>query len=490
MLGGHVGDIDHPFALVQPRLDFVAALTDNRLVSSAAMKPPVKTARETYGAFGIARGGPALVVALCGVSLSGLLGLAPSSAVAAPTVFHVAPSGSGSECTVAEPCNIVGALTSLAKAGDVVQAAGNQGSYGLPNSPTMANIVVGQEVTLEGEPGQPMPVLYTEANGLGVELKFAAKIVDFAVHDEKANATAILGTSQSTLERVLATSNNGAGCSAPFESTVLDSACSGAVGIFDDIGGGPAFTNLRNDTFYGTSEGGLFAAAGGTYVIEAVNTIFLSPGPDIRADNLGSATVEVATTHSSYSKASEENGATVTPEGTQGNQTTAPMLANPAAGDLHELATSPTVDAALPSPANGILDLDGNPRVLPSSISCAGPGPGAPDIGAYEFVPANPSCPEPIQTQTQTRTPTPPSGGRVGVKILSLRKHGSTVTLRFAATGGATGFQCRLDRGKWNRCRSPKRYRHLKPGRHRLAVRAVGPSGASAPLRRRFVIAA
>jgi hypothetical protein len=485
-VGGRVGDVDHPFSAREPGLDFAAALADNRLVSFAAMKPPVETARATYGTPGIARGGLALAVALFGASLCGFLGLTPSSAVAAPTVFHVAPSGSGSECTVAEPCNIVGALTSLAKPGDVVQAAGNQGSYGLPNSPTMANIVVGQEVTLEGEPGEPMPVLYTEANGLGVELKFAAKIVDFAVHDEKANATAILGTTQSTLERVLATSNNGSGCSAPFESTILDSACSGSIGIFDDIGGGPTFTNLRNDTFYGTSEGGLFAAAGGSYVIEAVNTIFLSPGPDIRADNLGSATVEVATTHSSYSKASEENGATVTPEGTQGNQAAAPMLSNPAAGDLHELATSPTVDAALPSPANGTLDLDGNPRALPSSISCAGPGPTAPDIGAYEFAPPTPSCPEP------TPTPIPPSAGRVGVKILSLRKHGSTVTLRFAATGGATGFQCRLDRRKWSRCRSPKRYRHLEPGRHSFAVRAAGPAGATlgAPLRRRFVIAA
>jgi hypothetical protein len=327
-----------------------------------------------------------------------------------------------------------------------------------------------------------MPVLYTEANGLGVELGFEARLVDFAVRDENPFKTAIFAQTGSTMERVLATSDNGAGCAAPFESTVLDSACSGSVGIFDDIGGGPAVANLRNDTFYGTSEGGFFAAGGGTYVIEAVNTIFLSPGPDVRAANLGSATVEVAATHSSYSGAVEEKGATLTPEGTQGNQTAAPMLVNPAAGDFRELLGSPTIDAALPSPANGALDLDGSPRALPSTVSCAGSGPALPDIGAYEYVAPTPSCPG----------PTPPSPHKAGVKILALRKRGSTLTVRFAGTGGAIRFQCRLDARKWTGCRSPKRYRHLKPGRHRLAVRAVGPAGTAAlpPIRRRFVIRA
>lgn len=422
-------------------------------------------------------------IALVGASLCALLAAAPSPALAA-TVFHVAPGGSGGACTVASPCNIVEALNKLAKPGDVVQAAGNQGSYGLPNNPTMANVVVGQEVTLEGEPGGPMPVLYTEANGLAVQLEPAARLIDFAVHDERANATAVFGASQVTLERDLVSANNGAACIATFGSSVIDSACSGSAGIYDSIGASfLVTTNLRNDTFYGTSVGGLFASNGGSFVTEAVNTIFLSPGPDIVADNLGSATVEVATTHSSYAKPSEENGATITPEGTQGNQVAAPLLVNPAAGDLHELAASPTVDAALPSPANGLLDLDGNARALPSSITCAGASAALPDIGAYEYAPPSPSC----------AGPTPaPTARRAGARRLTLRKNGTTVTLRFAASGEATKFQCRLDHRKWRACRSPKRYRHLKPGKHRFAVRAVGPVGASfaSPLRRRFVIAA
>lgn len=333
------------------------------------MRPPVENPRSRDDG-----SGPVALRLALAIAFFGAFAMAPATATAAPSVYHVAPGGTGGTCSVAQPCNIVEALSKLAKAGDTVAAAGNQGTYGLPNSPTMANVIVGKEVTLEGEPGQPMPVLYTEANGLGVELGLGAKLVDFAVHDEKQFETAIFAQSGSALERVLAFSNDGAGCNAPFESTVVDSACSGSVGIFDDIGGGPALANLRNDTFYGTSEGGLFAAAGGTYVIEAVNTIFLSPGPDVRADNLGTATVEVAATHSSYSGAAEENGATVTPEGTQGNQTAAPMLGNPSAGDFHELADD---RRGAPESRQRRLRPRRKPALAPVFDHVCGPGAGA-----------------------------------------------------------------------------------------------------------------
>ncbi len=51
------------------------------------------------------------------------------------------------------------------------------------------------------------------------------------------------------------------------------------------------------------------------------------------------------------------------------------------------------------------------------------------------------------------------------------------VKFRFAVTKGkARGFQCRLDRKKWKRCRSPKTVR-VKPGRHVFRVRAIGVDG-------------
>jgi hypothetical protein len=34
-------------------------------------------------------------------------------------------------------------------------------------------------------------------------------------------------------------------------------------------------------------------------------------------------------------------------------------------------------------------------------------------------------------------------------------------------------FQCKLDAGKWARCRSPWTFKHLKPRKHTFRVRAV-----------------
>jgi large repetitive protein len=56
------------------------------------------------------------------------------------------------------------------------------------------------------------------------------------------------------------------------------------------------------------------------------------------------------------------------------------------------------------------------------------------------------------------------------------------VTLRFHGTDPAPtslplSFQCKLDGGSFNACASPKTYRHLKPRRHTVKVRARDASG-------------
>jgi hypothetical protein len=47
----------------------------------------------------------------------------------------------------------------------------------------------------------------------------------------------------------------------------------------------------------------------------------------------------------------------------------------------------------------------------------------------------------------------------------------------FTATESHASFQCKLDRARWLACRSPKNYRSLAPGRHRLLVRAADRAG-------------
>jgi hypothetical protein len=49
---------------------------------------------------------------------------------------------------------------------------------------------------------------------------------------------------------------------------------------------------------------------------------------------------------------------------------------------------------------------------------------------------------------------------------------------RFVFGGSAgTRFQCKLDRGQFAACRSPRIYRKLKPGRHILRVVATDSGG-------------
>lgn len=48
-----------------------------------------------------------------------------------------------------------------------------------------------------------------------------------------------------------------------------------------------------------------------------------------------------------------------------------------------------------------------------------------------------------------------------------------TARFRFVSTERGSRFECKLDKGRWARCRSPKRYVGLKRGRHTFQVRAI-----------------
>jgi len=63
---------------------------------------------------------------------------------------------------------------------------------------------------------------------------------------------------------------------------------------------------------------------------------------------------------------------------------------------------------------------------------------------------------------------------------------------RFAFTANEAGsrFQCRLDGGRFRVCKSPKRYRNLRPGKHVFRVRAIDAAGNvdRTPVKRRFEV--
>lgn len=68
-----------------------------------------------------------------------------------------------------------------------------------------------------------------------------------------------------------------------------------------------------------------------------------------------------------------------------------------------------------------------------------------------------------------------PVSGSPNTKITRLKVAKGGFTARFKALGaGPFSFQCRLDGGRWKRCKSPATYRGLRHGTHRFQVRARG----------------
>ncbi len=68
----------------------------------------------------------------------------------------------------------------------------------------------------------------------------------------------------------------------------------------------------------------------------------------------------------------------------------------------------------------------------------------------------------------------------------------TTAKFKFTSTVAGSSFQCKLDKGKFKKCKSPKTYKKLKPGKHSFQVRAVGPTGLvdKTPAKRKFTILA
>jgi glucose/arabinose dehydrogenase len=67
-----------------------------------------------------------------------------------------------------------------------------------------------------------------------------------------------------------------------------------------------------------------------------------------------------------------------------------------------------------------------------------------------------------------------------------------TARFSFGSDTAGAGFRCRLDSGRFAPCRSPRVYRKLKPGRHRVEIAAVAPAGLSdaSPIRFAWKISA
>jgi parallel beta-helix repeat protein len=57
------------------------------------------------------------------------------------------------------------------------------------------------------------------------------------------------------------------------------------------------------------------------------------------------------------------------------------------------------------------------------------------------------------------------------------KTHSTTAKFKFSSSEAKSKFECKLDRKRFKRCRSPKQYKGLKPGKHVFKVRAIDKAG-------------
>jgi hypothetical protein len=76
-----------------------------------------------------------------------------------------------------------------------------------------------------------------------------------------------------------------------------------------------------------------------------------------------------------------------------------------------------------------------------------------------------------------------PGAPNTAITSFRLNQRSRQATLKFRGSHGVgkLSFTCKLDRGKWTSCRSPKTYKHLRKGRHTFAVKTVDRRGKVDP---------
>lgn len=116
-------------------------------------------------------------------------------------------------------------------------------------------------------------------------------------------------------------------------------------------------------------------------------------------------------------------------------------------------------------------------------------------------VPADPSDPcKDAFPPAQCAAPTPPPPGATPdttaptAKITKGPKAKSTNTtakFKFNSNEAGSRFECKLDKGKFKKCKSPKTYKKLKVGKHVFKVRAIDKAGnVGKAVKRKFTVLA
>lgn len=330
-------------------------------------------------------------------------------------------------------------------------------------------LTVATAIDLHGAPGQPPPRILSTA-GAAVDINSDGVLVrDLRIeHSVNPGGVALDISGASTAERVIATSSANIGCLPALGALLRDSIChstadgEAAVRFFYNGTEGPSTVTLTNVTAVasvGNSNAiDLSTFDVGEQTLNGTNVIASGSGTaaDVSATNNGNS-VTINLDHSNYDTENEPGpNTTITDPGSGTNQLALPQFVNAAAGDLHQLASSPTIDAGIAVAGLGAADIDGEARSQGS----------APDIGADEFtVPpaASPGDTFPPDTKI-TRGPKKKTKKR-------------NVKFEFGGSEPSVTFECQLDDGGWEPCSSPEKLKGLKRTKHVFVVRAIDMAG-------------
>jgi hypothetical protein len=312
-------------------------------------------------------------------TLTALIALAAALASASPAagdVRYASPTSLDTVgmCGIENPCRIDHAIGDASSGDEVVV---------LPGDYVVAYRVRAQaDILVQGAPGQPMPRLIGVPAALDPTLEMEAGTVRGLYLETSAN-TALELTGGAKADRVVAVASEvvGTGVAVLLESsptpTALVNSVARVVGSGTAVnmkdGSGPAGgATLVNVTATST---GVASTAVGTQLAVASpvlrNVIARGSDKDLHAKS-GTMGIDVA--HSNFRSYGSDNWI----DGGNNQVDVPPSFVNEAAGDYHEAAGSPTIDAGTPHPlVDGTSDPDGWAR----SIGVA------PDIGAFEYEP-------------------------------------------------------------------------------------------------------
>lgn len=157
------------------------------------------------------------------------------------------------------------------------------------------------------------------------------------------------------------------------------------------------------------------------------------------------------------------------------------VFAGSSLGSLVPLASNPDTDGVYwPVTAGATYMIAVNSRHDPESK--IPPGERF-ELRFTMFLPPGPGQPkaDPPQQSAPTPAPKAPAPPRTILVRRSVDREARSATFVFRSSAPGSRYRCKLDRGRFKPCRSPKTYRHLAGGRHTVKVTAVSAAGLADP---------